>query len=72
MTDEQFMYTLHYDVHDNTYLVAEINSIPDDIHFVIHFESPDYKSYVILHGWSEEENTYSFDTEVRVYLNTIL
>jgi hypothetical protein len=40
----------------------------NDINFEVTFDSPNpgYKSFMIIHGWSEKSNTYKFDTNVRV------
>jgi len=43
-----------------------MNILPDDITCNINFDSPnpEYKYFMIAHGWSEPRNTYLFDTKV--------
>jgi len=43
-----------------------MNITTDDITCNINFDShnPEYKSFIIIHGWSETGNMYLFDTKV--------
>lgn len=48
-----------------------MNIITNDITFDANFDSPNnpnYKTFIIVHGWSEKYNTYSMDTNVCIRL----
>ncbi|XP_026815483.1 apolipophorins [Rhopalosiphum maidis] len=65
-TDNFYKYTLHYDIHDGSTFTIDMNVLTDDIAFNINYDSPnpEYKSYMIVHGWLEARNTYAIDTNV--------
>jgi len=46
--------------------MADINVLKDDISCNITYDSPnpEYKSYMIVHGWLETRNTYAINTNV--------
>lgn len=69
LTDDKFEWSLNYDVHDAIFLTVGLNAEPTDISFDLQFDYPQYpgsRSYVIAHGWLENENAYSFNTKVRI------
>jgi len=43
-----------------------MNILADNITYNMHFNSPnpEYKSFMIVHGWSDTRNTYLFDSKV--------
>lgn len=48
--------------------MADMAIVTDDVKFNMQFDTPNpqYKSFMNVHGWIENENTYSIDTKVCV------